>query len=80
MENSFDNAHFSFVHRNTFGKFDAPVPSRMNLHPFENGLGFTMDMVVPVKNVPLSMKASTWSPPRPSGTTRAPGGCRFFGS
>jgi phenylpropionate dioxygenase-like ring-hydroxylating dioxygenase large terminal subunit len=57
MENSFDNAHFSFVHRNTFGKFDAPVPSKMNLHPFENGLGFTMDTVVPVKNVPLSMKA-----------------------
>jgi phenylpropionate dioxygenase-like ring-hydroxylating dioxygenase large terminal subunit len=57
MENSFDNAHFSFVHLNTFGKFDAPIPSKMNLHLFENGLGFTMDTVVPVKNVPLSMKA-----------------------
>ena len=57
MENSFDNAHFSFVHRNTFGKFDSPTPSRMNLHPFPDGLGFTMDTVVPVKNVPLSMKA-----------------------
>jgi len=57
MENSFDNAHFSFVHRNTFGKFDQPEPSRMNLHPFENGFGFTMDTVVPVKNVPLSVKA-----------------------
>lgn len=57
MENSFDNAHFSFVHRNTFGKFNSPVPSKMNLHPFADGLGFTMDTVVPVKNVPLSMKA-----------------------
>jgi phenylpropionate dioxygenase-like ring-hydroxylating dioxygenase large terminal subunit len=57
MENSFDNAHFSFVHRNTFGKFDSPAPSKMNLHPFEDGFGFTMDTVVPVKNVPLSMKA-----------------------
>ncbi len=57
MENSFDNAHFSFVHRNTFGKLDAPAPSRMNLYPFPDGLGFTMDTVVPVKNVPLSMRA-----------------------
>lgn len=57
MENSFDNAHFSFVHRNTFGKFDSPSPSRMNLYPFADGFGFTMDTVVPVKNVPLSMKA-----------------------
>jgi phenylpropionate dioxygenase-like ring-hydroxylating dioxygenase large terminal subunit len=57
MENSFDNAHFSFVHRNTFGKFDSPMPSKMNLYPFPDGLGFTMDTVVPVKNVPLSMKA-----------------------
>lgn len=54
MENSFDNAHFSFVHRNTFGKIDAPEPSRMNLAPFDDGFGFTMDTVVPVKNVPLS--------------------------
>ena len=80
MENSFDNAHFSFVHRNTFGKFDAPVPSRMNLHPFENGLGFTMDTVVPVKNVPLSMKALNMATAETVRTTRAPGGCRFFGS
>jgi len=57
MENSFDNAHFSFVHRNTFGKIEAPEPSLMNLYPFESGLGFTMDTVVPVKNVPLSKKA-----------------------
>jgi phenylpropionate dioxygenase-like ring-hydroxylating dioxygenase large terminal subunit len=57
MENSFDNAHFSFVHRNTFGKFDSPSPSKMNLYPFPDGLGFTMDTVVPVKNVPLSKKA-----------------------
>ncbi len=57
MENSFDNAHFSFVHRNTFGKLNSPTPSKMNLYPFPDGLGFTMDTVVPVKNVPLSMKA-----------------------
>ena len=41
MENSFDNAHFSFVHRNTFGKLDSPTPSRMNLYPFADGLGLT---------------------------------------
>ncbi len=61
MENSFDNAHFSFVHRNTFGKLDQPAPSKMNLYPFENGFGFTMDTVVPVKNVPLSMKSLNMS-------------------
>ena len=26
MENSFDNAHFSFVHRSTFGQADQPAP------------------------------------------------------
>jgi phenylpropionate dioxygenase-like ring-hydroxylating dioxygenase large terminal subunit len=57
MENSFDNAHFSFVHRNTFGKLDQPAPSKMNLQPFADGYGFTMDTVVPVKNVPLSQKS-----------------------
>jgi phenylpropionate dioxygenase-like ring-hydroxylating dioxygenase large terminal subunit len=57
MENSFDNAHFSFVHRNTFGKIEAPEPSKMNLAPFADGFGFTMDTVVPVKNVPLSERS-----------------------
>jgi phenylpropionate dioxygenase-like ring-hydroxylating dioxygenase large terminal subunit len=63
MENSFDNAHFSFVHRNTFGKFDSPSPSKMNLYPFPDGFGFTMDTVVPVKNVPLSKKALNMDSP-----------------
>jgi phenylpropionate dioxygenase-like ring-hydroxylating dioxygenase large terminal subunit len=57
MENSFDNAHFSFVHRATFGKIDQPEPSKMNLYPFANGFGFTMDTEVPVKNVALSKKS-----------------------
>ncbi len=57
MENSFDNAHFSFVHRNTFGKIQAPEPSKMNLAPFADGFGFTMDTVVPVKNVALSQRS-----------------------
>jgi len=37
--------------------FDQPAPSKMNLRPFSDGFGFTMDTVVPVKNVPLSQKA-----------------------
>ncbi len=57
MENSFDNAHFSFVHRATFGKLDQPAPSKMNLHPFADGFGFTMDTVVPVKNTALSERS-----------------------
>src|SRR5882724_10163190 len=31
MENSFDNAHFSFVHKSTFGQQDQPRPERYEL-------------------------------------------------
>lgn len=50
MENSFDNAHFSFVHKETFGKLEQPKPSKMELEPFADGYGFTMRTVVPVRN------------------------------
>jgi phenylpropionate dioxygenase-like ring-hydroxylating dioxygenase large terminal subunit len=38
MENSFDNAHFSFVHRGTFGQQDQPEPERCELIERPDGL------------------------------------------
>ena len=31
MENSFDNAHFAFVHKGTFGDIDQPKPEKSEL-------------------------------------------------
>jgi len=47
MENSFDNAHFSFVHRNTFGPAD-PVPADLEIT--ETDYGFRMTTSAKVKN------------------------------
>jgi phenylpropionate dioxygenase-like ring-hydroxylating dioxygenase large terminal subunit len=48
MENSFDNAHFAFVHKESFGIVEEPepVPPRLEPHP----AGFVMYADVPVKN------------------------------
>ncbi len=53
MENMFDTAHFSFVHKATFGDPD-PVPVIPKLEPGEHG--FVMRSVVPVKNNALNQK------------------------
>jgi len=37
LENSFDNSHFSFVHRATFGVAASPKPSKYELTESENG-------------------------------------------
>ena len=37
MENSFDNAHFSFVHRGTFGDLQQPKPGRYSIEETEAG-------------------------------------------
>ena len=52
MENSFDNSHFSFVHKGTFGQFDQPKPSKYEIWPTE--WGFDSETIVRVKN-------PTWS-------------------
>src|ERR1700737_3761585 len=41
MENSFDNAHFSFVHKSTFGQLDQPKPEKYEL--VETDFGFTAE-------------------------------------
>jgi phenylpropionate dioxygenase-like ring-hydroxylating dioxygenase large terminal subunit len=48
MENSFDNAHFSFVHRGTFGDQGHPQPAKIEIDEYEDG--FLMRSSVPVKN------------------------------
>jgi phenylpropionate dioxygenase-like ring-hydroxylating dioxygenase large terminal subunit len=48
MENSFDNAHFAFVHRASFGDAGHPEPARLEVDEFEDGFLFRSE--VPVRN------------------------------
>lgn len=48
MENSFDTAHIAFVHHNTFGNNQDPVPPEFRIVP--NELGFEMFYEVRVTN------------------------------
>jgi phenylpropionate dioxygenase-like ring-hydroxylating dioxygenase large terminal subunit len=52
MENSFDNSHFSFVHRANFGIFGQPRPSKYELR--ETDYGFEAETIVPINNPPVS--------------------------
>ena len=54
MENSFDNAHFSFVHRGTFGDQGHPEPAKLEIDEYEDG--FLMRSEVPVKNPEIQKK------------------------
>jgi phenylpropionate dioxygenase-like ring-hydroxylating dioxygenase large terminal subunit len=48
LENSFDNSHFSFVHRATFGVAAQPKPSKYEL--VESETGFHAETLVPATN------------------------------
>ena len=48
MENSFDTAHFSYVHRESFGIIEEPEIPAQSLEPMEHG--FFLRTLVPVKN------------------------------
>lgn len=54
MENSFDNAHFSFVHQATFGDQHHPIPASLELLEQEDG--FIFKSVVPVNNPAIQQK------------------------
>jgi phenylpropionate dioxygenase-like ring-hydroxylating dioxygenase large terminal subunit len=54
MENSFDNAHFSFVHAASFGDQQQPIPASLEIIPLEHGL--KVKAQVPVVNPPLQQK------------------------
>jgi phenylpropionate dioxygenase-like ring-hydroxylating dioxygenase large terminal subunit len=61
LENSFDNSHFSFVHRATFGVADQPQPSRYEL--VENDTGFYAETVIAATNPPAFQRVSGSSEP-----------------
>jgi phenylpropionate dioxygenase-like ring-hydroxylating dioxygenase large terminal subunit len=48
LENSFDNSHFSFVHRATFGVADQPQPSKYQI--VESESGFHAETVIAAAN------------------------------
>jgi phenylpropionate dioxygenase-like ring-hydroxylating dioxygenase large terminal subunit len=50
MENSFDTAHFAFVHAGTFGQGDHPKPEKFALN--ETDYGFEAEAIVPINNPP----------------------------
>lgn len=54
MENSFDNAHFAFVHRASFGDQGHPEPAKLEIE--EHADGFMMITEVPVRNPEIQKK------------------------
>jgi phenylpropionate dioxygenase-like ring-hydroxylating dioxygenase large terminal subunit len=62
MENSFDNSHFSFVHKGTFGDFDNPLPTSYELN--ETDYGFEAQVSVEIINPPESYQITGSSAPR----------------
>jgi phenylpropionate dioxygenase-like ring-hydroxylating dioxygenase large terminal subunit len=56
LENSFDNAHFSFVHRATFGVGEQPKPSKYEL--VENKHGFYAETIIDAANPAAFHKVS----------------------
>ena len=56
LENSFDNSHFSFVHRATFGVTDSPKPSKYEL--VENEQGFYAETIIDAVNPEAFRKIS----------------------
>lgn len=54
MENSFDNAHFSFVHRASFGDQGHPQPAKLEIEPLADG--FLMISAAPVRNPDIQKK------------------------
>lgn len=54
MENSFDNAHFSYVHAKSFGINEEPEPAPLTIEPTDDG--FVMRAVVPVNNPDIQKK------------------------
>jgi phenylpropionate dioxygenase-like ring-hydroxylating dioxygenase large terminal subunit len=61
MENSFDNAHFSFVHKSTFGQQDQPRPERYEL--IETDDGFRAESTVTINNPPPAYRVTGTSEP-----------------
>ncbi len=56
MENSFDNSHFSFVHKANFGMLSQPKPSKYLLE--QNEWGFEAETIVPINNPPAGHRVT----------------------
>jgi len=61
MENSFDSAHFAFVHAGTFGQGGQPKPEHFKLE--ETDYGFEASMVIPINNPPQSHRITGTTEP-----------------
>ena len=68
MENSFDNAHFSFVHRGTFGDNAQPKPSKYEIE--ETDYGFVATTVVDIVNPPAAYRVTGTTDPTTTRTMR----------
>ena len=61
MENSFDNAHFAFVHKGTFGDITQPRPEKYEI--VENAEGFEAETIVKIVNPPNALRVTGTSDP-----------------
>ncbi|MDB5871084.1 MAG: Rieske (2Fe-2S) protein [Ramlibacter sp.] len=61
MENSFDTAHFAFVHKGTFGQGGQPKPEKFALN--ETSYGFEAEAIVPINNPPESHRITGTTEP-----------------
>ena len=68
MENSFDNAHFAFVHRGTFGDNAQPKPSKYEIE--ETDYGFVATTVVDIVNPPAAFRVTGTTEPTTTRTMR----------
>lgn len=68
MENSFDNAHFSFVHKTTFGNMAQPKPARYEIE--ETDYGFSGFTVAEVLNPPSAHQVTGSTEPLTTRTMR----------
>src|SRR5436309_16068930 len=61
MENSFDNAHFAFVHKGTFGQLSQPLPEKYEI--VETDYGFEAETLITVANPPVQHRISGTTAP-----------------
>jgi phenylpropionate dioxygenase-like ring-hydroxylating dioxygenase large terminal subunit len=63
MENSFDAAHFSFVHKNTFGIADQPRPERFEINETEEGFEAITEVVIanPIRAARVTGTTEPWT-------------------
>ena len=61
MENSFDNAHFAFVHKSTFGDISQPKPEKYEIVETEEG--FDAETIITVRNPPIAARITGTTEP-----------------